>query len=613
MKSLVTIFLLSLVMISTAQVDRWQQRAEYEMNINMVEENHQYNGDMELTYYNNSPEALDRVFFHLYFNAFRPGSMMDVRSLNIEDPDPRVGDRISSLTPDEEGWIRVSELTMGGQSCEFIEEGTILAVTLPKTIKSGGKAKFSMKWDAQVPLQIRRSGWNNSEGIEFSMTQWYPKMCEYDFEGWHSNPYIGREFHGVWSDFEVNITIDGKYMIGGTGELQNPNDVGYTNDDLTQRAAPRGRVTWEFEAENVIDFAWAADPDYISSMAKLDNGTKLYFIHQDDVEINENWQELEKFMVDGFEFMNEKFGEYPYSQYTFIQGGDGGMEYPMATLITGNRSLKSLVGVSVHEAAHSWYQGVLATNEALYEWMDEGFTSFATSSTMRKLFGDNGLPTHHYSYQGYLNIVREGKEEALSTHADHYNTNYAYGTAAYSKGQVLLAQLGYIIGEENRDQGLLTYFDTWKFKHPNSNDFKRIMELQSGMELDWYFEYFENTTHTIDYSISQVLGQDGKVQVTLSRNGIMPMPVDVSVTYQDGITETYTIPLRMMRGSKSADEGFTVAEDWPWTNPEYILTLDKHIKEIASIEIDSARGMAETDRSNNVFELQEGTEFIWKH
>jgi len=613
MKSLVTISLLSLVMISTAQVDRWQQRAEYEMNINMVEENHQYNGDMELTYYNNSPEALDRVFFHLYFNAFRPGSMMDVRSLNIEDPDPRVGDRISNLTPDEEGWIRVSELTMGGQPCEFIEEGTILAVTLPKTIQSGAKAKFSMKWDAQVPLQVRRSGWNNSEGIEFSMTQWYPKMCEYDFEGWHANPYIGREFHGVWSDFNVNITMGGKYMIGGTGELQNPKDVGYTNDDLTQRVAPRGRVTWEFEAENVIDFAWAADPDYISSMAKLDNGTKLYFIHQDDVEINDNWRELEKFMVDGFEFMNEKFGEYPYSQYTFIQGGDGGMEYPMTTLITGNRSLKSLVSVSVHEAAHSWYQGVLATNEALYEWMDEGFTSFATSATMRKLFGDNGLPTHHYSYQGYLNIVREGKEEALSTHADHYNTNYAYGTAAYSKGQVLLAQLGYIIGEENRNQGLLTYFDTWKFKHPNSNDFKRIMELQSGMELDWYFEYFENTTHTIDYSISQVLGKDGKVQVTLSRVGIMPMPVDVSVTYQDGSTETYTIPLRIMRGSKSADEGFTVAEDWPWTNPEYILTLDKHIKEIASIEIDSARGMADVDRSNNIFELQEGTEFIWKH
>lgn len=612
MKSIVTIFLLTLAVISNAQADRWQQRVEYKMDINMVEENHQYNGDMALTYYNNSPEALDKIFFHLYFNAFQPGSMMDVRSLNIEDPDPRVGDRISNLTADEQGWIRVKQLTMNGQPCKFSEEGTILSVELPKAIKAGGKAKLTMKWDAQVPLQVRRSGWNNAEGIEFSMTQWYPKMCEYDYQGWHANPYVGREFHGVWGDFEINITMDGKYMIGGSGELQNPEDVGYANDDMTERVPPRGRVTWEFEAEDVIDFAWAADPDYISSMAKLDNGTKLYFIHQDDAEINENWGELEKFMVDGFEFLNENFGEYPYSQYTFIQGGDGGMEYPMTTLITGNRSLRSLVGVSVHEAAHSWYQGVLATNEALYEWMDEGFTSFATSSTMRKLFGDNGLSTHHYAYQGYLNIVREGKEEALSTHADHYNTNYAYGTAAYSKGQVLVAQLGYIIGEETRDKGLLTYFNTWKFKHPNSNDFKRIMELESGMELDWYFEYFENTTHTIDYGISQVLGQDGKVQVTLTREGIMPMPVDVMVTYADGSSETYSIPLRIMRGAKEGNQ-FNVVEDWPWTNPEYTLTIDKHIKDVKSIEIDAARGMADSDRSNNVFEMVEGTEFIWRH
>lgn len=613
MKSIVTIALVALSTTMMAQPDRWQQRVEYSMDINMVEENHQYNGDMALTYYNNSPEALDRVFFHLYFNAFQPGSMMDVRSRTIEDPDPRVSDRISQLAPEDQGWMRVGELMMNGQPCEFVEEGTILSVNLPKPIKAGGKAKFVMKWDAQVPLQVRRSGWNNAEGVEYSMTQWYPKMCEYDFEGWHANPYIGREFHGVWGDFDVNITMNGSYTIGATGELQNPDDVGYANEELTERVAPRGRVTWRFEAKDVIDFAWAADPTYISSMAKLDNGTKLFFIHKDDPEINENWIELEKFMVDAFDYLNENFGEYPYPQYTFIQGGDGGMEYPMITLITGNRSLRSLVGVSVHEAAHSWYQGVLATNEALYEWMDEGFTSFATSKTMRRLFGDNGLPVHHYAYQGYMNIVREGKEEALSTHADHYVTNYAYGTAAYSKGQVLLAQLGYIMGEENLNEGLLTYFHTWKFKHPNSNDFKRIMEIQSGMELDWYFEYFENTTHTIDYGITEVLGQDGKVHVTLAREGVMPMPVDLVVTYQDGTSETYSIPLRIMRGAKTGGDNWTVAEDWPWTNPTYSLTIEKHIKTIASIEIDPAHGMADIDRSNNLFEMSAGTEFIWRH
>ena len=222
MRSILYVICTICFLSSNAQADRWQQHAEYKMNIDMDESAHQYAGDMELTYTNNSPEALDVVFFHLYFNAFQPGSMMDVRSRTIEDPDPRVGDRIFNLSQEETGWIKVKGVKMDGKKCSMDEQGTILRVDLPRPIKSGAKVKFELVWDAQVPLQIRRSGWMNKEGIEFSMTQWYPKMCEYDYQGWHSNPYIGREFHGVWGNFEVNITMNGKYTIGGTGVLQNP-------------------------------------------------------------------------------------------------------------------------------------------------------------------------------------------------------------------------------------------------------------------------------------------------------------------------------------------------------------------------------------------------------
>ena len=370
---------------------------------------HQYTGSQTLVYTNNSPDHLEKVFYHLYFNAFQPGSMMDVRSRTISDPDSRVGDRIYHLEPEEFGYIRPTYLTMNGKPCTYHIQGTILEVNLPHPIKAGGKVTFEMNWEAQVPLQIRRSGWNNAEGVEFSMTQWYPKMCEYDYEGWHANPYIGREFYGVWGDFNVNITIDKSYVIGGTGVLQNPQEIGHGYaSKKTKVKAVDGKLTWEFKAENVHDFAWAADPEYKHTTAKLDNGTVMHFIYQDREELHENWEKLPEFAIKAFHYMNENFGEYPYPQYTVIQGGDGGMEYPMCTLITGERSLPSLVGVTVHEAAHSWYHGALGFNESLHEWMDEGFTSFATSETMARLFPkpEAGDP-HGRSYSSYIGQALE--------------------------------------------------------------------------------------------------------------------------------------------------------------------------------------------------------------
>lgn len=280
----------------------------------------------------------------------------------------------------------------------------------------------------------------------------------------------------------------------------------------------------------------------------------------------------------------------------------------MATLITGERSLNSLVGVSVHELMHSWYQMMLGTNESLYAWMDEGFTSYASSRVMNHLRAEgliSGQATdnpHLGSYSGYFNLARSGKEEPLSTHSDHFMTNFAYSLASYSKGAVFLHQLEYIVGKQTFDKGLLRYFYTWKMKHPNANDLIRIFEKESGLELDWYREYWVNSTHTIDYGIQKIQGEGEKTIVTLEKVGVMPMPVDVQVTYSDGSTEIFNIPLRIMRGHKPAENSeaaFTVAEDWPWTNPTYELVIPKSKDMIQSLEIDPSNRMADINSSNN--------------
>jgi len=592
--------------------ERWQQKANYYMEVDMDVKTNRYQGTQRIEYTNNSPDELNQVFYHLYFNAFQPGSMMDVRSRTITDPDGRVKDRISKLSEEEIGYQKIKSLKQNGKDVKYSVEGTILEVDLNQPIKTGETVTFEMEFEAQVPLQIRRTGRDNAEGIRYSMSQWYPKLSEYDYQGWHANPYIGREFYGVWGDFEVKISIDKDYVLGGTGYLQNPLEIGHGYEDAGQnvkKKVKRGKLTWHFIAPQVHDFMWAADPDYQHDKLTMDNGTTLHFFHQKG-QNDENWSKLPALTERAMNYANMNFGQYPYKQFTVIQGGDGGMEYPMSTLITGMRSsLNSLLGVTVHEMMHDWYHGVLGSNESLHPWMDEGFTSYASNRITRHLRGAVRGPGSNAIAElgskagqgGYLNLVRRGIEEPMSTHSDHFDQNGAYGSSAYGKGAVWMSQMGYVIGEEARDKALLQYFEDWKFKHPNPNDLLRVFEKVSGLELDWYNEYFVFTTKSIDYGIQSVLKEGNETKITLERIGKMPMPMDVVITYKDGTKEVHHAALRMMRGEKNAetDDKRIIHPDWPWTHPNYEFSVSRPIEEIASVEIDPSGRMADTNRENN--------------
>ena len=607
-----------------AQPDRWQQAIDYKMDIDFNVEKHQFKGKQIAVYTNNSPDDLNQIFYHLYFNAFQPGSMMDVRSRTISDASSKIGSRIEGLKDNEIGYHKIKSLKHNGKKVKFEVVGTILEVKLNQPIKANSSATFEMEFESQVPIQIRRSGRNNKEGIDYSMAQWYPKMCEYDYQGWHANPYVAREFYGIWGDFEVNISIDRSFVVAATGFLENWGNIGagYQPDDTAVRPVKGEKLTWNFKAKNVHDFVWAADPDYKHVKSVRPDGLTVHYFYIDSDKTNVNWPMLPKTMDRAFDFINKKYGQYPYKQYSFIQGGDGGMEYPQATLITGHRSFKSLVGVSVHELMHSWYQMALGTNESLYGWMDEGFTSYASAEVMNFLASEDLLPgtkskaiedIHKGDYFGYANIVASGIEEALSTHADHFNTNYAYSIASYVKGAVFLHQLQGIIGKEAFDKGILTYYNTWKFKHPNANDFIRVMEKESGLELDWYKEYWVNSTHTIDYAVKNVEKAGRKTtKITLEKVGRMPMALDVLIIHDGGKQMIAHIPLQMMRGAKSKDSmimkkdrDFEVMDDWAWVNPTYEFEIPCKLKEVEQIIIDPTWRMADIERGNNEWKKED--------
>ena len=603
---------LLLILISTvtfAQVPPgyWQQHVDYKMDIDVDVKKHQYKGKQTLVYTNNSPDDLNNVYYHLYFNAFQPNSQMDIRSRTIKDPDGRVKDRISKLSPEDYGYIKVTSLNQDGRAVEFKTVGTILEVKLNKPIKAGSKSTFKMEYDAQVPLQIRRSGKNNKEGVSFSMTQWYPKLAEYDFEGWHTDPYIGREFHGVWGDFDVTIHIDKEFTVGGSGYLQNPQEIGHGYEDKSKKLKVKtdanGKLSWHFKAPDVHDFSWAADPEYTHDILTMDNGIDLHFIYKKNLEEQylKNWKDLQPKTAELMTYFSENVGQYPYKQYTVIQGGDGGMEYAMCTLVTGKRKFGSLFGVTAHEMAHSWFQFVLAFNESRHPWMDEGFTVYISNKAENEILTQDKANPHSRSYASYRYVVQAEIEEPLTTHGDRYKLNTAYGVASYSKGNVFLAQLEYVIGSENVAKGIKKLYNDFKFKHPTPTNVIRTMEKVSGIHLGWYLNEFAQTTHTIDYAVKEVDGN----KITLERVGSMPMPMDVKVTYEDGTTEMFNIPLRMMRGEKKSSA--TLLEDWTFAHPTYTFETNKSIKDV---EIDPSGLMADVNRENNILKVPEKEEKV---
>ena len=640
--SLFTFFLFSNLLLN-AQADRWQQHINYNIKVSLDVNTNALKGVEEVIYDNNSSDTLHKVFFHMYWNAFQPNSAMDIRSRELgktilsikrgapitsasnlsavgqndrQDWDARVKDRIQNLSATQIGIQKVNQLTINGIAQKLIEHETILEVQLTKPIAPHSSVKMNLNFEAQVPVQIRRSGRDNAEGVRYSMSQWYPKMVEYDYQGWNTNPYIAREFYGVWGNYNVSISLPKNYIVGGTGVLENTNEV---IDAL-------GNKTWNFKGNNIHDFVWAADDQFKHISKEVRKGLTLHvYYKQKDASADSAWANVLWAAEKALPYIEKKFGAYPYPQYSFIQGGDGGMEYAMATLIKGPG-----IGTVFHEWMHNWYQQVLGSNESLYPWMDEGFASFAeddisywyenneafkspylSNAAKAQIIANNEktknmLPAIQFgNYGGYLTLAKSTLEEPMSTHSDHYNTNYAYSSAAYSKGATFLGLLGYVIGDSLRDKVLIDYYNTWKFKHPNANDFIRVAEKTSGIQLAWLKEYWVNSTKTIDYGLNDIQAGVNSAIISIQRIGKMPAPLDVLITYKDGTTELHYIPLDLMLSGKLAEnkDNRIVHPEYKWVQPNITFETTKPLSALRSIEIDPSYRLPDINRSNNKLEI----------
>ncbi len=612
--SLLLLLLLCSPALAAAQSpSQWQQHVDYEMDIRLNPETHQVDGHQRLTYTNNSPDTLRTVYYHLYFNAFQPQSMMAERNRHLPDPDGRTVPRIFNLTPDEQGRQTVTSLTQDGTPVSYEVYDTVLRVDLAEPIPPGTSTTFVMDYRSQVPLQTRRSGRNSrGDDIDYTMTQWYPKMAEYDERGWHANYYINREYYAPYGEFDVEITLPAEYTIGATGVLQNPDEVGHGYDiDGSGTWRPSDglpdadTLTWHFRAEDVHNFAWSADPDYIHDKVTAD-GTTHHILYKP--EVAEQWRPLRNNMPDLTAFFSDEYGDYPYPQMTVAQGGDGGMEYPMFTVVSSydgpefeeKSSYRSILGTTVHEFAHMWFYSALGSNEADYAWMDEGFTSYATTEGMAHLAGQPA--DHTGARQSVVTMHKLGIAEPFSTPADWFSTNTAYGITSYPGGQMLVDMLGYVMGDAQRDQWLRRYFRERAGMHPDPFDLELFAEQESGLMLDWYFQQVTESTRTVDDAITDLdqrqTGDGVTVDLTLKRKGTLRLPQDVKLTLADGTTQWLNVPLASMHGHKPVPDDWIVTEPWPWVAPEKTVsvTVDSRVEKAV---IDPNGETPDVNRLNN--------------
>ena len=584
----ISFFFLALPTLLFAQNGTWQQAVDYTIDLTIQEDLHRAKGVEKLIYTNESPDTLKELYFHLYWNAFQRGShYFDKKGSYFNE----------TLSNEDFGKIEIVSIKVDGVPLTINIFESIGQVKLPKYLPPKCNTNITIEFSSQIPSCIERAGKNNTSGTDYTFTQWYPKICRYDHMGWHTDPYYGREFAGVFGTYNVSIACASDFVVAGTGNLTNKKytakgwaDIEKSGKDNEQE---KGITTWRFHAENVHDFAFAMDKEWLHKELQIDDIAFHFFYNK---KYQDDWKALMEKWPKSYAICKEEFGIYPYDQFSFIQGGEGYMEYPNCTMLESSRS--DFYNTACHEFMHNYFYGIFGTNENLHHWMDEGLTCYAEAriSNVGKE-KENYAETANKTYLSYASFVQE---EPISTAANHFTGDYAYYIGAYFKGQLFPELIRYIIGDQNMRKGFESYYHKWKFKHPEPNDFVKSFEDQTLMELSWFQNYWLNTVQQIEFSIDTVQQKDSHVEILLSKNGI-PMPVEIAVEYKSGKIAYYHVPLDLTNNVKSDfDRETTVLEKWSSASRDYTFILpNKKISEIKSILVDPDKFLPETNRKNN--------------
>ncbi|MBD2720745.1 M1 family metallopeptidase [Hymenobacter armeniacus] len=554
-----------------AAVPYFQQEVTYSIDVKLDDRAHYLRGREELTYLNNSPQALSFIWFHLWPNAYR-----DNHTAFGQEQQRHGSRKFLFAKAQDRGFIDSLGFVVNGQAAklEFDPQNPDIAkLVLPQALAPGASATIATPFRVKLPGSFSRLG---HVGQSYQISQWYPKPAVLDRRGWHPIPYLSQgEFYSEYGSFDVSITLPSNYTVGATGVLQNPDEQARmaalaaasaqkkTADDFGKdvafpASAPTTK-TLRYKQDRVHDFAWFADKRFnvLRDSVQLPSGrvvsTWVLFTNRQAVKWIKGLQDVN----DAVRNYSKWVGDYPYASATAVDGAlsaGSGMEYPMVT-VTEPEAI-------VHEVGHNWFYGILGSNERDFPWMDEGMNSYyqyrvealtnpqagmlaalQKAKPVANTFGLENLPGPALSLLPYQALATRGLAQPVHgpTSADYTQVNYA--ATVYEKTAVSMKYLAGYLGQEKFDAAMQLYYSRWQFKHPYPEDMQAVFEESTGQKLGWFFRDFLGTAQPYDADISALAVFNDVVKVLVRTDSSVPWAVPVStVDAQNNVLETLWTP-----------------------------------------------------------------------
>lgn len=608
----------------------WQQDVHYNIKASINDSTDILTGSQELTYWNNAPFDIPFVYFHLYSNAQTKDSYLaDLYKNNNYHL------KFGKYRSQNLG-ITVNEISAEGKPLKTELDNTILKVWLPRPLRQGESITFNISFSTyfdKEAIRNRMKMFNSSGKKHYDVVHWYPRIAVIDRKFiWTTDQHMDHEFYGDFGSYNVEMTLPSEYICDGTGILLNEKEV--LPDSLRRQLdlsnflnkpfnSPPSTIiqkdgstkTWKFSAMNVHDFAFTADPNYRIGEARW-NGIRCIALVQESHAAG--WYNAPSYIAKILEVNSYNIGPYHYPKIIVADAQDG-MEYPMLTLCGGfDPDYRTLL---IHEITHNWFQGMVGNNETYRAWLDEGLTQFYTADSYQFIDGPISVEAQPKSkyvrrftkpqrivddqiYNSYYAAVVTRQEEAvLNTHADDFNGGIRHGggySQSYTKTAAMLKNLEYVLGRALFDKSMQHFFNQWKFCHPYPEDFRNSIIQYTGVDLNWFFDQWLETSKTIDYKIGKIKKQKkGVYEITFKRKGGMQMPVDFVVIDGNDSARHYHIPNSWYVKPTSA----TVLPRWigwgPKLKTSYTATinLNSHLKNVV---IDPSYRLADVDMTNNM-------------
>jgi hypothetical protein len=577
MKNLIHLFLLFIGSNSFSQ-NYWQQEVNYTLTVELNDKNHTLSGFESFEYINHSPNTLDTLFIHIWPNAYKNGETALGKQLYKNNQTA-----LQFGVYDDKGYIDSLDFKVDGEKVRWEYDKNhidICYLILNQSLAPGKALTVTTPFFVKIPSgEISRLGHIEQS---YQITQWYPKPAVYDKKGWNAMPYLNQgEFYSEYGSYDVTITLPENYVVGATGDLQSASEIDFMNAKASETLkklpeyteieneksdfkfwhAPESASrlkTIRFTQKNVHDFAWFADKRYLVLKGEIELPHSKRSVTSWALFTPQNaklWQHAIEYINDGTYYYSLWNGDYPYNQVTAVDGtisAGGGMEYPNVTVIGNVGSDQDLEIVIVHEVGHNWFYGILGSNERVHGWMDEGMNTLNEMRYMQTKYPDNtylsnmllggafhfnDLDHHDTGDFSYRLIAGLGEDEPIETHSAEFSA-INYGVMMYQKTGLVFLYLKDYLGEDKFNQVMQTYFDTWKFKHPQPEDMKKVCEEVTGEDLSWLFNDLIQTSNHIDYKITKVKKTDSGTEVTVKNKGQVSGPIGVDLISNNTILES---------------------------------------------------------------------------